>query len=228
MIQIYYLDTGPLKDRDLFRHYYEQMSEERRKKINFFRFDKDKRLSLGAGILTDRGLAAFGYREKEMQYGLTANRKPVFLNAPELHFNVSHSGCMVMAAFSDRCVLGCDIEEMAENEPEIFRPYFDRLEYAEILKEETEADRLDTFYRLWTAKESFMKATGLGMELVLNSFCVPLSPDGDSLAAQAVRHSVNEKQYWIREFHAAAGYKSSLCMEGAGRELPCRIIWHVF
>ena len=45
------LDTSFLYDDDVFSSYYKKMPEYRRKKIDFFKFKKDKCLSLGAGIL---------------------------------------------------------------------------------------------------------------------------------------------------------------------------------
>ena len=42
------------------------------------------------------------------------------------------------------------------------------------MKIEDEHKRCEEFYRLWTLKESFMKVTGLGMKLPLDSFCFQL------------------------------------------------------
>ena len=45
------LDVSFLYDDKIFNDYYKQMPEYRRNKIDFFKFKKDRCLSLGAGIL---------------------------------------------------------------------------------------------------------------------------------------------------------------------------------
>ena len=57
---LYAIRTDILSDTELFRQWYEVMPQDRRKKIDSFRFDKDKRLSLGAGILLFNGLRRYG------------------------------------------------------------------------------------------------------------------------------------------------------------------------
>ena len=218
MIWLYFLDTMQMEDPALFRDYYEQMSEHRKRKIDFYRFDKDKRLSLGAGILIGKGLAPFGYREQEMQYHTVGNGKPVFANAPQIHFNVSHAGSKVMAAFSDCCELGCDIEKVSEMDMEVARRCFCRREYERILEKETGEERMDVFFRLWTMKESFMKATGLGMELSPDGFEVSLSGDGNSWSEEPVRQEISPKQYRIKEFSLFEGYKCAVCVEDGARQ----------
>lgn len=42
------------------------------------------------------------------------------------------------------------------------------------MAEENEEKRTEMFYRYWVLKESFMKATGKGMALPLDQFCIRL------------------------------------------------------
>ena len=184
MTRLLLADVLPLEDPAAFAKLYREASSERRRTADSFRFGKDRRLSLGAAALLDKGLAAFGLRERDMAYGRSANGKPFFLNAPEIHFNVSHSGTKVAVAFSDREV-GCDIEEVvsaqlsaqsAEQEAaeclEMAGRFFSSEEYLAIKAAESPSERICMFYRCWTLKESYMKATGLGMALAPDTFSV--------------------------------------------------------
>ena len=72
---------------------------------------KDKMLSLGAGILIDKGLETFGLREANVRIAEGTYGKPYFPDYPDIHFSVSHSEKMVLAVFADTEV-GCDIEYM--------------------------------------------------------------------------------------------------------------------
>ena len=52
-IEVYYSDVSCLRDPALFQNLYAKMNTERQKKIDRFRFDKDKCLSLGVGTLLE-------------------------------------------------------------------------------------------------------------------------------------------------------------------------------
>ena len=200
MLKTYFYDVSELDDDAIFEKYMREVSEYRKAKTEKMRFRKDKKLSLGAGILIGRGLCEFGLRECDMVYGTRENGKPFFENAPELRFNVSHSGTMVMCAFSD-VEVGCDIEKIAEADMKIARRFFCEEEFDAIANA---ADRDVMFCRFWTLKESFMKCTGLGMKLPLNAFCIHL---GDEITVTC--DSV-EGEFEFKEFDTE-GYCAAVC-----------------
>ncbi len=120
-------------------------------------------LCLAAGLVTDIGLKSYGLREKDMKYGFTGRGKPVFLNCPEIHFSVSHAGHYAVAAFSEEFDPGIDIESCSRISNRIIYNFFTEGERAMILSQPDEATRKLMFGRIWTVREAFMKATGLGM-----------------------------------------------------------------
>lgn len=76
----------------------------------------------------------------------TANGKP-YLAENRLYFNLSHSGKLIAAAVSER-EIGLDIQLRDEApRPAIFR----RL---------TPAEKQEDFFKLWTAKEAYVKYKG--------------------------------------------------------------------
>lgn len=154
----------------------QRLSAGRRGKIKSRRFEKDKLQALGAGLLLDFGLKEYGLREAGVAMAYGSNGKPYLADYPDIHFNLSHSGSMAMAVFSDR-EAGCDVERVQEARMSVARRFFTEEEYVllESLKAEAERDRM--FARIWTVKESFLKVTGEGMRMPLDSFSVRL--DGD-------------------------------------------------
>lgn len=200
-VKIYTMNTDELDAPEAYRRYYKEMSAHRRAKIDSFRFHKDKKLSLGAGILLDRGLKEYGLRESGVRMAAGENGKPYLRDYPEIHFNLSHSGNMVLAVFSDLEV-GCDIEYMDKINLKVARRFFCQSEYDCIMGQPSEEQQKDTFYRFWTLKESFMKVTGLGMNLPLDEFCFRLgNPTTVEQDVDAARYAFREYRF---EEHRAA------------------------
>ena len=90
--------------------------------------------------------------------------------SPNVFFNVSHSGGAVTIALSDAAV-GIDVEKI--------RPV-NRSLYEYVLSDEELplSEKSETFFKLWTAKESLVKAQGKG--LIKNVKSIPALPfDGE-------------------------------------------------
>ena len=203
-----FLNVDIYNDDLLFEEAFSGLSEYRRKKIRSYRFRKDQNLSLGVGVLLDRGLRDYGLSEAEMEYGSVENGKPVFLNAPEIFFNVSHSGHMAMAAFSNVPV-GCDIEIMEKADLRVADRFFTENECRLIREAPSGPDEM--FFRLWTLKESFMKVTGYGMKLPLSEFEMKLHDDGTFSVIQSVDHGF----YRFTEYDHIPGYRCAFCLKEA-------------
>ena len=202
-VKIYRLCVDELSGTECFWEYYEQMSERRRSKVDRQQTDGGKKLTLGAGILMDAGLMKYGLRERSVRVQEWGNGKPYAADYPQIHFNLSHSKNMVIAVFADTEV-GCDIEYIGSLRLQIAKRYFCPAEYEYIISRPKEKQR-ETFYRLWTLKESFMKATGMGMKLPLNQFEFLLGEE-----EVRVRQSVDDAKYHFMEF-APDGYRMAVC-----------------
>lgn len=171
MTRLLLADVLPLQDPAFFAELYGNASCERRKIADSFRFMKDRMLSIGAAALLDTGLRAFGLRERDMSYGRAEYGKPFFLNAPDIHFNISHSSTKVAVALSDS-EIGCDIEEVGSFDPDVAKMSLSREEYEAVMAGESPDARCAAFFRYWTLKESYMKATGRGLSLPPGSFSI--------------------------------------------------------
>ena len=144
---------------------YGLVSKNRQEKIDFYRFEKDKKLSCGAYLLLKKLLTEENITDplfKTGKYG-----KAYICNYKNIYFNLSHSEKIVLCAISDKEV-GADVEYIdPEIDLNIAKNYFYNEEYKNIMKSE---NRPDEFFKYWVLKESYMKYTGLGMNLPLDSF----------------------------------------------------------
>lgn len=122
----------------------------RREKVNKLRLTLDKKCSIAAGLFVKRFFGDSNIHKNEFGKPYAENGK---------FFNISHSNQYVLFAVSD-CEVGCDIEAVK---------YVDSLRLGKVVYCENEmqrlqnsANRLDTFFDMWTKKESFMKCIGEG------------------------------------------------------------------
>lgn len=213
---LYAASVAPLADRELYAAAYAAVSPARREKTDRFRFEKDRRLSLGAELLLRHALRSEGLSEVPILFDYGAQGKPHFKDG-NVFFNLSHSEEYVVCALAPYEV-GCDVEQITPIDLNIARRFFFRSEYDDIAAQATEAARNDLFFRYWTLKESFMKVTGLGMKLPLDVFEIVRS------AEIAVRQSVDTRQYSFAEFDELSGYKCALCTAGDCRGAALHIV----
>lgn len=181
-----------------------RLSEARQEKIERLRYAADRRLSLGAGLLLDQGLKRFGLRERTEAFATVENGKPCLLHYPEIQFNLSHSGSMVMAAFAS-CPVGCDVEKKQKARMDVAKRFFAPAEQRTLWAAETEEERDILFSRLWTLKESYLKVGGQGMAMALDSFTI-------APGAQPVLVGPKESRYRFQEF-SLPDYCASVCVQ---------------
>ena len=161
MIKVAYCNVESLN----LKKAYNLVSQNRKEKIDFYRFEKDKKLSAGAYLLLKKLLEEEDITKpafKTEKYG-----KAYIANYDNIHFNLSHSGRIVLCAISDMAV-GVDVEYIDDEiDLNIAKHYFYNSEYETIMKSENPPDE---FFKYWVLKESYMKYTGLGMNLELDGF----------------------------------------------------------
>lgn len=216
-IYVYAADTAVLEEEALFAAGYDMVSGSRREKIDRKRLPGDKRLSLAAELLLMGCLREWGIVSYQFGYGI--NGKPYLRKCGykegygqgdiPLHFNLSHSKERVMCAIADQKV-GCDTEKIRSIDLSVARRFFAPEEYEKIAALKTGEEQIELFFRYWTRKESFLKATGRGCTLPLDSFRADGSKD--SLG------------YHFKEYDLQDGYKYAVCGLGELFEEKIRIM----
>ena len=189
----------------------DEVSDTRRKKVMSYRFMKDRCLSLGAELLLRDALCDFDIEKtKPLEFEYRKNEKPYLRGHGDIFFNLSHSGDYVMCAVSGSEV-GCDIQKIDKADIKLAERFFTEREYHAIADLPTEEERKDMFYRYWTLKESFMKVTGLGMQLALNAFEILIDDKAASDVRVSLTQHIDDHTYSFTEFDSVPGYKAAVC-----------------
>lgn len=209
--QLYVASVLPLKDETLYRLAYDNASVERRQKTDGYRFAKDRRLSLGADMLLRYALREANEEFDPARIRTGTYGKPYFENAG-IYFNISHSEERVICVISDS-ETGCDIEKIRSADLKIAGKTFCPEEYTRISRQASDEERDLLFYRYWTLKESFIKATGLGLNLPFNEFCIEIGGD------IRIRQSVDQRVYSFTEFSSIQGYCCAVCTTGEKKDV---------
>lgn len=194
--------TPLLTDEVLFEKALAAVSPERREKAVRYRKCADAALSLAAEILL-RYAFATAAEPFPAAFEKTAQGKPFAPDSP-LHFNLSHSGEWAVCAVSDADI-GCDVEKIDPVHVDVAKRFFTAAENVQLDEAENETERTRRFFRLWTLKESFQKATGQGMSLPLSSFSVTL---GDTVTVEP------PAAVTFAEYTALSGYACAVCARG--------------
>ncbi len=125
-----------------------------------------------------------GWRFEPNLYG-----KPAIVCIPEiadLRFNISHATGIVVAAFSLEREIGVDVEyiEQKADYLELARTQFAATEI-ELLEALPHQQQTDAFFALWTLKEAYTKAQGMGLSITFSEFAFSLEPPTISFSSQA-------------------------------------------
>ena len=157
MIEILHCDIAEFSDND-FNELLSFCSEKEQESILKYRFQKDRLFKL-----LGRLMVQYKFEKNHIEFEHSKFGKP-FVEGRS-HFNISHSGAIAAVAFSEN-EIGFDIEIMEDGDKSDIISHFhsDEKEYL------INASSINDFYLVWTRKESFLKATGIGLQGGLNKY----------------------------------------------------------
>lgn len=154
------------------------VSAERRQQAARFVHQADAYRSVLGEALARMTLGKWtGSRPGDLVFIRNTYGKPSLTSHPDLPFNVSHSGDWVAVISGGHAPLGVDVEKISPIDMTIAERFFSPLESRNLAAEPAE-EQLETFYRLWTLKESYIKAIGMGLSMPLDSFSMLRGMDG--------------------------------------------------
>ena len=155
-----------------------------------------------------------------LQFGYEPRGKPFLTNAPDLHFNLSHSHGLALYAIGRIGRIGVDLEclsrTLSEVEP-LAQRFFSAGEYAHLIAQPVE-QRRSAFLRLWTCKEAILKAMGTGLS-ELEQIEIPPSAVSEfqmtTGAGDAIAH------WFVLHLTPDLDYVGALAIEGEDWQLCC-------
>lgn len=189
-MMIFVTTTDALADETLYEKAYSLVPQYRRAKADKMKMRENKLQTVTAGLLLNYAVGRWSikiggkdYKSSKILYErvdiisvIEANNqyfdyeisynsqgKPYFLTHREIFFNISHSSNYVACIIGDRPV-GIDIEGDHKGRQNLAKRFFDASE-AEWIEE---CDSDERFFRIWTLKEAYGKATGQGVLDILS------------------------------------------------------------
>lgn len=139
----------------------------------------------------------------------TEKGKPYFVNTPVLYVSLSHSGSYCIVAIAP-CQVGVDLQthhrlptDLDETQRywKLSRRYFHPAEHAYV-----QSDPVGRFFPIWTAKESYAKYTGTGLDSQFSVWSI-LPEDTAQL------HSWQAQGVHFQAIDFREGYSLCLCTE---------------
>ncbi len=193
------------------------LSADERQRAQRFHFHRDRlAFSLSRALLRHLLAARAGTSAHELCFAYGPKGKPALANpALPLAFNVSHTRGLVLVGLSGAGAIGVDVEALgrASDLEGIARRFFSPTEWAALRCLGPE-QRPAAFYRCWTRKEAFIKATGEGLSMVLDRFDVSL--DSGPARLLAIDGDADRAAAWtLLHLEPEAGYVGAVAVEGS-------------
>lgn len=203
-------------DRPIER-FIELLQADERARANRFHFAKDRnhfaiargflRLLLGRYLQSD---------PKQLQFSYGAWGKPALAGEfrdSVLRFNMSHSHGIALYAITEEREIGVDVEYVRADfaSGDIAQRFFSPFEVS-VLCGLPADDRVAAFFKCWTRKEAYIKATGRGMSQPLDGFDVTFGP-GENAAL--IRNEDGAPERWTMvDVEVGPGYAGAVAVEG--------------
>ncbi|MGQ4665500.1 4'-phosphopantetheinyl transferase family protein [Metabacillus halosaccharovorans] len=181
------------------------LSPDRRKMLRHFKFPEDQLRSLFSELLVRTYvIEKWGLSNDTVTFVKNKFGKPALAGFPQVQFNLSHSGHWVVAAF-DELPVGIDIEEIVPIDLAITDYCFTRLEKTQLDVQPGEKT-LEHFYKVWTLKESYIKAVGRGLSIPPQSFSIVYVDDRIRLQT-----STDKENWCFHQYEIDDRYALSVC-----------------
>ena len=185
------------------------LSPDEKHRSDKFRFDADRsRFIISRGILR-KILSGYLHKSpKQICFSYGNFGKPALIAGGGLSFNLSHSQGLALYAVTRNREIGIDVESINENVA-IERIAKKVLTQSETLFLNALTPRLRpvVFYRFWTRREAFVKASGKGLFITNDKTPVSLE--------------VRKKEWSLFSLPVTFGYAAAVAAEGSVSNLRC-------
>jgi 4'-phosphopantetheinyl transferase len=175
-IDLWYVHDEAIIDHDLKSQYYDLLSADEKQRLHRFYFEKDRHQFLITRALLRVVLSKYHEKIKPKEWKFDTNKygKPFISNIEKgqaINFNLSHSKNLIILAVAQHEKLGIDVEYLMRKGGliELANAFFSPKEVSQLdlLDDEIKMRR---FFDLWTLKEAYVKACGMGLSISLSDF----------------------------------------------------------
>jgi 4'-phosphopantetheinyl transferase len=203
-VHLWYVFNEKINDSDLLARYYPLLNEEERSQQKRFYFEKHRHQYLITRAMVRSVLSLYQHDITAEQWEFTKNSygKPSISNRGltiPLRFNLSHTDELIVMAVTVEQEIGVDVEchSRRGNLLDIASSFFSPSEVKHLFELPLEQQK-NRFFDLWTLKEAYIKACGMGLSIPLDQFSYSFSQQGKiNIAFKPERNDQPELwQFW--------------------------------
>jgi 4'-phosphopantetheinyl transferase len=171
-VHVHWADPRELSDLAVVGSLRGLLAQDERERMDRYVFERDRGIFLATHAVLRAVLSLYvpvsptSWRFANNEYG----RPEITGDPPPLRFNVSNTEGLVACAVTRDADIGVDVEGIGRTAPlEVAEQYFAPAEVA-ALRALPPARQHRRFFELWTLKESYIKARGMGLAIPLHHF----------------------------------------------------------
>lgn len=151
------------------------LDESERQRAERFRVATSRNQNIIGRGMARRLLSSDAVDPRAIRFDVEPQGKPFVIEptAAKRPFNVAHTDGLVLCSVGsdEHQLVGVDVERLGRRtDPELATRYFSEPEVEHLRQIRNEERRRDVFLRIWTLKESFIKAIGTGLQTPLADF----------------------------------------------------------
>ena len=155
---------------------------------------------------------------RELVLAYDENRRPLLDTSAHPHapqFNVTHADGLALFAVTATRRIGVDVERVAPfaNMLDVAKGFFSAAERASLTSVEPERVA-DTFFSIWTRKEAYLKANGMGLLAPLDAFDVSVGRDVPAKLLRVANDAHEVSRWWMAHLEPVDGFIGALAVEG--------------
>ncbi len=228
-VELWCAFLADLDAEGLWERYPALLTDAERARQQRFRFAEDRRRDLAARALARTVLSRYASVAPEAWvFEADAHGRPRIAapqTAAPLEFNIAHSGDLVVVGVAPGNPLGVDAEHLARGtDTTRLERYFSPLEIEQLRALPAHARRL-RFFELWTLKESYLKARGVGLRLPLHSLAFEFPASGAVRLSLAAGIPDSASRWALAQFTLRDEYVLAVCAERVGPQ-PLQLVVH--
>ena len=189
-------------------------------RANKFYFERDKnRFIIARGTLRKILSRYLNIEPKKLQFTYSERGKPYLLDTSIL-FNLSHSQDLALYAITTVNSIGIDLEYIRPmNDAEgLAKRFFTAQEY-NLISQLPPQQQQEIFFKIWTCKEAYLKATGDGLAGGLEKVEVCLKPE-QPIQFMSINGDFQEASRWyLYQFIPESNYIAAVVAAGKNQHL---------
>jgi 4'-phosphopantetheinyl transferase len=209
------------------------MSADERERHRRLVFERDRTRYLLTRMLARQALARYvGISPQRLQFRANSYGRPFLAEQPvsadgPVSFNLTHTDGLIVLALTRGLAIGVDAECVRRTvDPDLARSVFSPSEIASFAALPRELQRR-RFLDLWTLKESYIKARGMGLSLPLDRFSFHF-PSPEDLSLEFAEGFDDTPARWdVRQLRPRSEHLVALCVE-RGRHPAGRLVAREF